>query len=128
MGRAREIKIGTMKFKIDSLEKLSVKLPDTTPFSLITGTPIIVRIPREKYKEGDFDQMKYDYVYWRTEHPIDIFISQLENNLSKKYAQYHQLTNRIANFRSKDMPEISHLFHSLKTTLELSLLFHLLER
>jgi CRISPR-associated endoribonuclease Cas6 len=93
LGRGREVKIGSMKFKIDSLDKLIVKLPDTTSFCLITGTPIIVRIPKEKYKGYDFEQTKkeYDYVYWRSEHPIDTFITQLENNLLKKYAQYQRI-------------------------------------
>jgi len=61
-----QIKIGHMKFRIDSLDKLVVNLPDNSPISLITGTPIIVRIPREKYKSYGIEPSgKYDYIYWR---------------------------------------------------------------
>jgi CRISPR/Cas system endoribonuclease Cas6 (RAMP superfamily) len=51
----RQIKIGDMKFRIDSLDKLVVNVTDNLPISLITGTPIIVRIPREKYKDYDIE-------------------------------------------------------------------------
>jgi CRISPR-associated endoribonuclease Cas6 len=88
-GRVKEVKVGIMKFKIDSLHKLTLALPDTTPFSLITGTPIILRIPSEKYEPFDSETMKkYDYIYWRSDHPIDLFIAQVESNLLKKYAEY----------------------------------------
>lgn len=89
-----EIKIGGMRFKVDYVDKLDVRLPRNSPFTLITGTPIIIRIPREKYKAYDVDPKgKYDYVYWRSDHPIDLFVSQLENNLTKKYAEYFGLGN-----------------------------------
>ena len=45
-----EIKVGHMKFGIDFVDKLVVKLPDNLPITLITGTPIIVRVPNDKYK------------------------------------------------------------------------------
>ena len=48
---ATEVKVGCMRFRIDSFDKLIVKLPVNSAFSLITGTPIIVRIPREKYED-----------------------------------------------------------------------------
>jgi CRISPR-associated endoribonuclease Cas6 len=121
-GREREVKVGTMKFKINSLEKLTVNLPGTTPFSLITGTPIIVRIPREKYNGYDFGQTKkkYDYVYWRSEHPIDIFITQLENNLSKKYAQFHSLTNSTSIVEPRKDITTAQLFQKCKFKKQIS--------
>jgi len=83
-----DVKVGSMKFKIDYIEELEVKLP-RLPFVMITGTPIIIRIPREKYKAYDIEPKGlYDYVYWRSDHPIDLFISQIENNMTKKYTEY----------------------------------------
>jgi hypothetical protein len=36
----------------------------------IVRTPIIVRIPRVKWKAYDIEPSgKYDYGYWRSEHP-----------------------------------------------------------
>jgi CRISPR-associated endoribonuclease Cas6 len=125
-GRGREIKVANMNFKIDSLEKLTVKLPDTTPNSLITGTPIIVRIPKEKYNEYDFEQRekKYDYVYWRSEHPFDLFITQLENNLLNKYDQYHRRqTDSIRYVETQDHKDTlkgHQLFHSFKFKKQIS--------
>jgi CRISPR-associated endoribonuclease Cas6 len=98
---AAEIKIVNMRFRIDSVDKLIVTLPDDSPFTLITGTPIIVRIPREKYKEYSIEPSnKYDYIYWRSEHPIDLFISQIENNLLKKYMEYYGPEDNGANIQN----------------------------
>jgi CRISPR-associated endoribonuclease Cas6 len=67
-----EAKIGCMKFQIDYIDELDIRLPSNSPFTLITSTPIIITIPREKYKAYDVDPKgKYDYVYWRSDHPIE---------------------------------------------------------
>jgi CRISPR/Cas system endoribonuclease Cas6 (RAMP superfamily) len=56
-----EVKIGCMKFRIDYVDKLVQKIPYNVPVALITGTPIIVRIPKEKYKEYGIEPKKeYD--------------------------------------------------------------------
>lgn len=87
------VAIGNMKFKIEHTEKLDTKLP-AGPFTLITGTPIVIRIPREMYKAyGIEPKGQYDSVYWRSDHPIDLFVSQIESNLAKKYAEYFNLGN-----------------------------------
>lgn len=93
----REIRIGRMKFRIDYCDKLNVKLPSHDMFSLITGTPIITRIRKEKYENVGQQQFTNDhrYVYWRSDHPIDLFINQLEDNLIKKYNEYHGLEDTI---------------------------------
>ncbi|MGC2598584.1 MAG: CRISPR-associated endoribonuclease Cas6 [Nitrososphaeraceae archaeon] len=86
------IGIGSMKFKVDSLSILESKIPSHIPFTLITGTPIIIRIPREKYKKvGVEPRMEYQYLYWRKEYPIELFISQLWQNLLRKYTEYFNI-------------------------------------
>ena len=86
-----------MKFKIDYLHKLFTRVPDSSNFNLITGTPIIVRIPREKYKIYDFEPtIKSNYIYWRNGHPFDLFLTQLKHNLLHKYAKYNELINSIS--------------------------------
>ena len=73
------------------MQELATKTPDNSSFSLITGTPIIVRIHKEKYMTHDFEGIKkYDYVYWRSAHPTNLLINQLQDNIWKKYIQYHQ--------------------------------------
>ena len=82
------IDIGNMRFKVDYCDRLNVTIPShNQSFSLITGTPIITRIRKQKY-EGIEQLKSYEYVYWRMDHPIDLFITQLEDNLIKKYNDY----------------------------------------
>jgi CRISPR-associated endoribonuclease Cas6 len=84
-----EIKIGGMRFRLDSCRTIDLRLPQDNPYSLITGTPILIRIPREKYKAfGIIPSKDYDYLYWRSEHPIELFMLQIRNNLLKKYNQF----------------------------------------
>lgn len=83
-----------MQFEIDSLEVLLPEVPIGRPFSIITGTPIVMRIPKQKYQmysEGIEPKKEYEYLYWRSEHPISLFVSQLEDNLLKKYSEYNSL-------------------------------------
>lgn len=86
-----DIKIGAMTFEIDSVDRPGVKL-SASPLTLITGTPIVIRIPRERYRAyGIEPKGQYDSVYWRSDYPVDLFISQIENNLTKKYTEYFGL-------------------------------------
>lgn len=56
----KEVEVGCMKFNIRSLEQREVLIPHGTPFSLITGTPIIARISRQKCKQYQI-KPKWDY-------------------------------------------------------------------
>lgn len=87
----QDIRIGQMKFKVDYCNKLDIKLPDYDTFNLITGTPIITRIHRYRYEEAGALELVdgYDSIYWRSNHPVELFINQLEDNLVKKYDEYH---------------------------------------
>jgi CRISPR-associated endoribonuclease Cas6 len=87
-----EVRIGSMKFRVDYNKKLSPEIPASSKFVLLTGTPIILRIPKEKYAKYGLDlDKKYNYVYWRKEHPISLFVSQLQSNLLRKYREYHNI-------------------------------------
>jgi CRISPR-associated endoribonuclease Cas6 len=109
---------------LTSIDKLVIKLPSYLPISLITGTPIIVRIARAKYKSYGIEPSgKYDYVYWRIEHPVDLFISQAEDNLLKKYNQYHKLKNNediAENIRQFPIVQSFSLFQKFKFKKQIS--------
>ena len=60
------------------------------PLRIITGSPIIIRIPITKFKEQPENFARYASVYWRSSHPLYLFIEALELNLKKKY---HEFTN-----------------------------------
>ena len=116
LGRGRAIKIGIMSFKIDSLRILQRIIPDSN-FSLIIGTPIIVRNSRERYKkEYGFElEGKYDEAYWKNGHPIDLFLSSLKENLLQKYATFHGLmksSNYDRTHKYLDAMSTSQLFTS----------------
>lgn len=84
----KPITIGWMEFTIQKLSRLNPKLSHR--FTLHTGTPIIVRIPKEKYARYNIDPAKpYPYVYWRKKYSLRAFIKQLEENLFKKYTEYY---------------------------------------
>lgn len=91
-----EIEIGRMKFRIDYCKKFDLVLSNYNVFSLITGTPIVTRIHREKYAEaGALDLVNgYDQIYWRVTHPVHLFINQLQDNLVRKYQEFYELDSK----------------------------------
>jgi CRISPR-associated endoribonuclease Cas6 len=93
-----------MRFGIDSIEKFVLRVPKGFPFTIITGTPIIIRVPRVKYKiYGIKPNRNYDYIYWRNGYPNDLFVSQVENNLLKKFVEYlHEINPQTVN-NTKDI-------------------------
>ena len=54
-----------------------------------TETPIIIRIPSDFIKS----EKKYEYDYWKKEFSINLFISQIEKNLYKKYNEFLRYKN-----------------------------------
>jgi len=88
--------IGEMSFKIEEVSILEPKTQKNC--KLITGTPIIIRIPKRNYeKYGVKPPKDYDYVFWRKNYSFEAFIRQLESNLFKKYNEYHK--TEIKEFR-----------------------------
>jgi CRISPR-associated endoribonuclease Cas6 len=82
-----KVSVGSMEFDVKKVETLHVSLK--VPFTVITGTPIVVRVPREKYEKFNVKtKYPYEYLYWRQEHPLEMFVEQLEDNLRKKYAEF----------------------------------------
>jgi CRISPR-associated endoribonuclease Cas6 len=86
--RETQINIGTMKFTIEYLKVLHTKVPESN-FILITGTPIVIRIDRERYEKYGYESIFDNFTYWRNEQPVDVFIEQLQIKLLSKYARYH---------------------------------------
>jgi CRISPR-associated endoribonuclease Cas6 len=84
------INIGYMKFKINYLKERYIRVHDKC--NLITGTPITIRIPKSKYKEFGYESIYDNFTYWRNEHPVDVFITLVKQNLIRKYVQFHTKT------------------------------------
>lgn len=67
------------------------KIPEKNlmfPLRIVTQSPIIVRIPIEKYHGRTTDTAPYKTVLWRSNHPVDLFIDSLDANIRKKYLDY----------------------------------------
>jgi CRISPR-associated endoribonuclease Cas6 len=60
------------------------------PIRFIAMTPIIVRIPRTLYEAYNLDlKHPYEYVFWRQNYPLELFLKQIESNLEKKFINYY---------------------------------------
>jgi len=82
------VNIGDMSFGVESVQALEPRIGRSC--RLITGTPIVLRIPKEKFeKYGIVPPKDYDYVYWRKHWPFEPFVRQLEENLFKKYCEFY---------------------------------------
>jgi len=79
-----------MTFRLEKSKTVETNIPDGFgEFTLDSGTPIVIRIPRHRLQEyGITPARDYNYVYWRKEHTPTPFIKQLEENLIKKYNEY----------------------------------------
>lgn len=85
----KPIEIGEMQFTIESVTSFTKHLG--TNVRLITGTPIVMRIPKETYSKYGI-QSNRPFEYWRPEHDFQAFVNQLTDNLMKKYASYYGKT------------------------------------
>ena len=79
--------IGDLRFILRDVKIVRPKVK--IPIVLTTSTPIVIRVPKEKYKTyGITPRYEYDYLYWRKEYPLELFIEQLISNVEKKYKEY----------------------------------------
>lgn len=85
----QDIRIGAMQFKLDYANVLNLQVPENS--SLITGTPIVMRLQQPRYQTAGGQQSQLQFVtgYWRKNYPISIFAKQLGDNLVKKYNEFY---------------------------------------
>jgi CRISPR-associated endoribonuclease Cas6 len=77
-----------------------VKIPENNlnfPLKIITQSPIVIRIPIEKYQGRISNTAPYKEILWRSDHPVDLFIDAVEANLKRKFAEFtcSQIEGRI---------------------------------
>lgn len=85
------IQIGATKFDLQKIIVFSYKNL-TFPLKIITSAPILMRIPQQKViRELGSNSVSYREVYWRDNHPMSLFIEELESNLDKKHRDYTTL-------------------------------------
>jgi len=83
----KDFNIGDNSYKV--LEKKTFTPEIRTPLKLVTATPVTMRIPKERYSDYGITSDK-DWLYWRPEYSFTAYVKQLEENLIKKYNEYHK--------------------------------------
>jgi len=86
----REFNIGEMPFHVEDVTPVSpdVGEPGSTG-TIETGTGVLVRIPPWRCDEYNIDHPGGDTaVFWRPEHTMEPFVTQLENNLDQKHDRF----------------------------------------
>lgn len=85
------VHIGEWSFQVKSARIFDLKIKKSC--RLITGTPIVIRIPENRYNRYHIHPDKnYNYAYWKKKYSLEAFIRQLEDNLFKKYHQFYGST------------------------------------
>ena len=82
--------IGSITFVLNECRIISKSL--TFPLKIITGSPILIRIPIEKFTKQSNESMPYRSIYWRSSHPIQLFIDAIETNLRRKYYEFAKVS------------------------------------
>ena len=88
------VEIGEMQFIVGGVKNFTPKIINN--IKLITGTPIVIRIPKEQYKSYGIKSQR-PYEYWRPAYDFNAFVKQLSENLIKKYNQYYNKKIKIQN-------------------------------
>jgi CRISPR-associated endoribonuclease Cas6 len=88
------LEIGNI-FELKSFKILNYNL--SFPIKIITASPIIIRIPSKKFSEYSENSNRFNMIYWRDSHLLDLFIEFLESNLKKKYYEFcnYEIKGRI---------------------------------
>lgn len=85
----RELNIGEMPFHVDGVNPLS---PDVgqpgSKGTLGTGTGVMVRIPPWRFEEYGIETEHEEAEFWRPQHTMEPFLTQIENNLDKKHGLF----------------------------------------
>lgn len=81
-----DINIGEYSFKLSTLKL--IRMDVQSRLDLITGTPVVIRLPKSRYKEYKIKSRR-QYEYWKETMPLNIFIDAVEENFIKKYNSFH---------------------------------------
>lgn len=82
----REFNVGEMPFHIERVSSITPDVGEPgTRGTLETGTGVLVRIPPWRTEDYGIENEGDEAVFWRPEHSMAPFRTQLENNLDKKH-------------------------------------------
>lgn len=90
----KEVRVGQNLFVVEKVKMIKYKLRE--PFRLVAETPIIVRVPANRFKDYGLElDKKYKWFYWRPlmgkNVPFRPFINQLESRVYKLFKLFKGL-------------------------------------
>jgi CRISPR-associated endoribonuclease Cas6 len=112
------IEIGKTLFELQTLRYVSYKNLQF-PLRVITGTPILVRIPAEKFMSESTAPTTYRSIYWQNKYSVELFVNAIESNLKKKYKDFTNLefsSRFLEEFKFKKQVSTSIQLYSSKIT------------
>ncbi len=100
------VQVGAMAFSISGIEgPFHAKMPLDSVVSVISSTPIIIRIPSWRYSDYGIVSNR-PFENWRDSLPLEAFVKQLKDNMEKKFKEYHGLTPGGQSSGDPQFPEI----------------------
>ena len=71
--------------RFELLDVVVIKSKNLTfPLQLVTGSPILIRIPQEKFKRQSDDSTPKGSIFWRSSHPIEVIHRRNRGELEKE--------------------------------------------
>lgn len=84
-----ELNIGEMPFTVEDLTPLSPDVGEPgASGTLESGTGVLVRIPPWRFDNYGIERDHDEAEFWRPEHSMEPFVTQVEANLDKKHGLY----------------------------------------
>ena len=104
------VRVGEMCFSVEDVRPVSPSVDGGCV--LMAATPIVVRIPSYNFGRYGIDSDK-GYVFWRSDYSFEAFVKQLEENLFKKYNDFHNVRMEeqplFDQYRLKKKPVCCHI-------------------
>lgn len=83
----RDFNVGEMAFSVEEITGLHPDVGEPgTRGTIESGTGVLVRIPPWRTDDYGIDHEGDEALYWRPEHTLEPFKTQLENNLDQKHS------------------------------------------
>jgi len=84
-----ELNIGDMPFQVTDLDVIAPDVGEPgTSGTISTGTGVLVRIPPWRFEDYGMDVDHDEAEFWRPEHTMEPFKTQIEANLDKKHGLF----------------------------------------
>lgn len=85
----RELNVGEMPFRIEHLSVLEPEVGEPGSSGILeTGTGVLVRIPPWRFDDYGIDHEGETSEFWKPEHTMEPFRTQVEANLDKKHDRF----------------------------------------